>query len=302
MKSRLPLYLFLGVFTVACSGDAGARAENAEPAMEIDADPAATAALEDMRAGFVQHYNLHHASMAADYYVEDGLTLLANGTVNVGREAITANLEAVMALNPTLAVENHEQMVFGDVAVTRGEYSVDFAPEGADAMTVSGYFMSVANNVDGEWKLANLLSNYSAPPPEGTPMATPDEGPPPDLEGHAWADMTAAWATHFNLGHASMVADLYAEDAVTMWGDESMAEGRAAITAALEADMAEGSPQIELHDVMIRDLGDGWHVGTGWYDQTTEDGTESSGAYMVLTSTAADGSTVIHWDASNAPW
>ena len=260
MKSRLPLYLF----AVACSRDAGAIGEDAEPAVEVDADAAAVAAIEDLRAGYVQHYNLHHPSMVADYYTDDAVTLLADGSVNDGREAILAMLEAAMGGNPTLAVETHDQMVFGDRAVARGGYTVDIAPEGAEAMSLSGHFMGVYDNAGGEWKLSSLLTNYDAPPPEGT-LVTPEDEAPPDLEDHAWADMTAAWGTHFNLGHASMVADLYAEDAVVMWGDAPLREGRAAITAALEEDMAEGSPHIELHDVMLRDLGDGWHVGMGWY-------------------------------------
>ena len=105
-----------------------------------------------------------------------------------------------------------------------------------------------------------------------------------------------------NMGHASMVADLYAEDAITMWGDEPMRQGRAEITASLEAQMADGSPQVELHDVWVEDLGDGWHVGLGWYGNTRGGGSAVGGPYMVLTSMADDGSTVIHWDASHAAW
>jgi ketosteroid isomerase-like protein len=302
MKHRLLLSVLLTVLAAACGGDTG-RSDEAEAEGSVADDPAAAAAqaIDELRLGYIEHYNLHHPSMVADYYGDNAVALLADGSVSAGREAITANLEAAMAGNPTVDIETDDLMVFGDAAVSRGSYTVDLAPEGAPPTSMAGHFMSVFENVEGEWKLGALLTNYDAPPPEGS-LTPSDDEPPPDLEDNPWAELTAAWATHYNLGHASMVADLYAEDAVTLWGNQPVREGRAAITAALETEMANGSPQIELHDVMVRDLGDGWHVGLGWYTTTLDDDSRQSGAYMVLTETAADGSTLIRWDASHAAW
>lgn len=312
MKSRLPLFLLLGVFGLACSGgesnESGAMEEEApEAAAMAESDADAVAAIEEIRAGYVQHYNLHHPSMVADYYADDATSILANGSVSDGKAAIEGNLEAAMAANPTLDLEGHDQMVFGDRAVSWGTYNVDMAPEGGEASSSSGYYMSVFRNVDGMWKLQFVMTNYDAPPPEGAEMVPPPEdGPPPDLENSPDAALTAAWQQHYNLGHASMVADLHTDDGVTMWADSPVAEGREAIEAALAAGMAEGSPQIAIHEVMNQDLGDGYSVDAGWY-QITVTGPEGeeegpAGTWMTLVRTGADGQRRIHWALSNAPW
>lgn len=309
MKSRFPLILCLFVFAAACAGDSesGGMEDAADAAAGMtDADAAAMAAIEEIRAGYVQHYNLHHPSMVADYYGEDALVLAADGSVNDGRDAIEAGLEAAMAANPTLDIQSQEEMVFGDVAVARGAYTVDLAPEDGEPMSTSGHYMSVFNNEDGEWKLGMVLTNYDAPPPEGTPMVEPPEdGPPPDSEDTPHADLIAAWEQHYNLGHPDMVADLHTEDGVTMWADQPMEQGRAAIEAGLAQVMAEGSPQVEIHEVGHRDLGDGYHLGVGWYSVTVEtpDGeADQGGTYMVLSRMDDDGQRRIHWAISNGAW
>jgi uncharacterized protein (TIGR02246 family) len=311
MKSRIALFLALGVFAVACSGDsgdAGAMADDAEPAAtaEVDADAAVAAALEEFRAGYVQHYNLHHASMVADLYTDEALTLMANGEVNTGREAITASLENAMAGNPTLEVQTEEQMIFGDRAVVRGVYGIEMAPEGMDPGMTGGHYMSVFENVDGEWKLGMVITNHNAPPGDDAVMVPPPEdGPPPDLTEGPQVELAAAWAQHYNLGHPSMVADFHTDDGVTMWANQPMAEGRAAIEAGLAGAIETMSPQITIHPVNVEDLGDGWALHLGWYEltgTTPEGDVAQSGAYLNLTMTGDDGQPKIHWSLSHAAW
>jgi ketosteroid isomerase-like protein len=107
--------------------------------------------------------------------------------------------------------------------------------------------------------------------------------PPPDPAEGIDA-LREGWVTHYNLHHPDMVAALYTSDAVVLNANQRVDEGRAAIEAGLELDMA-GSPRATLTtgDRMI--FGD--HAvewGTYRVDATGPDGDPMSfsGAYLVL--------------------
>jgi uncharacterized protein (TIGR02246 family) len=169
-------------------------------------------------------------------------------------------------------------------------------------MTSAGYYMSVATRVDGAWKLTGVVTNFNATPPEGMAYVESTDTEPPPEEG-TMADMVAAYETHFNLGHAGMVADLYTDDAIAALANRSAVEGRAAIEALMSERMAAGSPQIDLHDVGTWDLGEGWAVDGGWYSMTATgpDGPVATmGAYMSLVQQQADGTWKIHRVVTNS--
>ncbi len=58
-------------------------------------------------------------------------------------------------------------------------------------------------------------------------------------------EMTEYFVTHYNMGHADMVAELYAEDAVFLAADGAVHDGRPAILASLETAMAS-DPTLSL--------------------------------------------------------
>lgn len=302
MKLRFTLILCLVALVAACAGDTGEP--EAEPAAApAEAAPTADeAALEALAAEYVTHYNLHHPSMVADYHTEDGIVLSADGSVLMGKEAILANLEAAMDASPTLSVFPAAWIVVGDNAVGRGAYGLELAPEGEDPVSFDGNWMAAYERVDDTWKLDGLITNYNAPPPAGLPAGTPPGEAPPEATDSPVAELLSYYATHFNMGHASMVADVYDEDAVSGSSNQPLAEGRAAIEAALVERMAEGSPQLTIHEVGFADLGEGWVIDGGWYEitATTEDGeVRQTGAYMLLCRQADDGSFKLHWVVSN---
>ena len=302
MKFRPTLPIFVGLAVASCAGETGdatAEIEMAEPAVEV-AVSADEAALEDLRATYAEHYNMNHASMVADLYADDALTLLADGSVNEGKEAITAGLEAAMASSPTLDLTTGATMVFGDWAVARGAYGVDMTPEGAEAISTSGHYMTVFSRQADAWKIQFVITNYDAVPPEGFPAAEGEAEPPPE-EG-TMSDLVAAYEEHFNAGHAAMVAGLYTEDAVSALSNLPLAEGRAAIEVLMGERFAMGSPQLVLHDIGTLELGDGWAVDGGWYElnATSEEGDVTQiGNYMLLCRQQEDGSWAIHWAVSN---
>ncbi len=297
MKLRLILALFAVVVLAACAGDtadeAPAAAAVAEPAMD-DA-----AAIRTVTDEWVAHYNMHHAAVVAGYHIEETITLLADTSINQGLEAVTASLEAEMANSPTLTVNGADLIITGDWAVGRGDYSVDIAPDGADAFTSTGNYMTVYQRVGGEWKVAYLISNYNTDPPEGMMFASPDAEENPEEFTSAMADVTDYYVTHFNMGHGSMVADnTYTEDAVAALANQSLAEGQAAIGAMLQERIDASSAQLTINPVGEVDIGDGYMVGGGWYTLTSDEG-NSTGSYMVLARQGDDGSYKFQWAVSN---
>jgi hypothetical protein len=159
--------------------------------------------------------------------------------------------------------------------------------------------MTVSHKIDGEWKTAAVITNYHADPPEGTPVAEGSSEPPPELADSALAEVSAYYATHFNMGHGDMVAGRYAEDGLAAFANLPVATGRAAIAEQLNARIAEGDdPQLTIHEVGAVDMGDGWTVGGGWYEMASSAG-DVTGSYMMLCRAGEDGTMEIQWAVSN---
>ncbi len=297
MKLRLILALFAVVLIAACAGDTADEAPAAEAVAEPAMDDAA--AVQAVADEWVAHYNMHHASVVAGYHIEETITLMADTSVNQGVEAVTAALEAEMANSPTLAVNSADTIVAGDWAVQRGDYGIELAPEGADAVSATGNFMTAFQRVDGEWKVAYVIVNYNTDPPEGTTFASPAAEDAPEEFTSVMADLNDYYETHFNMGHGSMVADnTYTEDAVSMIANLPLAEGRAAIGEMLQERIDASSPELAIHPVGEVDIGDGYMLSGGWYELTSGDG-NSAGNYMVLARQGDDGSYKLHWAVSN---
>ena len=127
---------------------------------------------------------------------------------------ITATIETS---SPQITFTGGENMFFGDRAVGWGTYSTEgTTPDGA--VTTSGAYMTTFLKVDGDWKIQGLITNFDADPPEGFAYADPPtEAPEPNTENApAMGDLISAYQTHYNLGHPTMVADFYLDDAMAL--------------------------------------------------------------------------------------
>lgn len=288
-----------GLLAACAPQDAEEAAEPmAEPAAEMSADEAAN---DQLRADYVTHYNMHHADMVADLFTDSAVFMSADQSINEGRAAIEAALTEQMAGSPTVDITGAGTMVFGDMAINRGTYSVSTTPEGGELTTFSGAYLSGTERTADGWKIVALITNYDAPPPEGSPLAEwPDEAPPD--EG-TMQDVVDIYVDRFNAGDAAGVTALFTDEAVFAYSNLPVAEGTAAIQAALEERFAMGgSPTLEIHDVGTWPLGEGWAVDAGWYRLTVE--AESGqvaqvGNYVNLCQQQADGTWKIHWGISN---
>ena len=151
---------------------------------------------------------------------------------------------------------------------------------------------------DGEWQTGAVITNYDEPPPPDLPRGEAPAEAPPELTDSPLSELTEYYATHFNMGHGDMVASRYAEDAVAAFANMPMASGRAAIAEQLNARVADGNPQLTIHEVEAMDIGDGWFVGGGWYESSSASG-DTSGAYILLARAGDDGNMQIHWVVTN---
>ena len=302
MTMRQVSLLVVGLVLAGCASEAGEEnmPENAA-SEEVAAPSADEAALDEIRASYVQHYNLHHASVVADLYGDSAIALVADGGVHEGKAAILAWLEGSMAATPTLDLTTIETRVFGTSAVALGRYSVQATPPGGAAMTSAGHYMTLFSRSDAGWKIDAVITNFDAPPAADFAWSEMQAEAPPD--NGTMKALTDAWAQHYNLGHASVVAGYYEDDAKVAFSDAPLATGKAEIEALLTQRLSAGSPQITIHDVYTQDLGDGYALDAGWYELTRNAEGQSmqrSGTYMLLAHLQPDGSYKLLWHVSNA--
>ena len=300
MKARLMALCVAGSFAFACAGGEQQQEEQTLAA-SVSADEAA---IEQLRADYVTHYNMHHASVVADLFADSAVGLWADGKVTMGKPAVLADLESDMAASPTLTIDPGEVMVFGEYAVGHGTYGVSLTPPGAPAPTsLGGHYLTFFQRVDGTWKIAGVVSNFDAAPPEGT-MSTDSAGAPPPDEG-TMQQLVAAYTAAVAASDYNALANLFTEDAVVAFSQSPVIQGRAAILERFNTNMAEAtSRKIEIHDVGTQDFGNGWALDGGWYVLTSTapaptGNTVQSGTYFNLLRQQPDGSWQIHWAVSN---
>lgn len=290
--TRLGFIVTVGALATACAGDkAGDQANDAA---------AAQAAIDKLHADYITHFNLHHASTVADLHSDSAGFYGADGSIDGDKAAILKGLEETMAASPTLTLAPAETKVFGDQALTRGSYTIAMTPPGATALNLSGNYQTLFRHENGVWKIAAVVTNYDAPPPAGLPRDTTMTAPPPD--GGTLKDLVASYAQHYNMGHASVVAGLYTDSAYSAFADAPAKQGRPAIEAYLTEQLAQGSPQLTIHEVATTEFPDGWAIDGGWYEvkATTPEGpVNRAGVYLLLARRQADNSWKIHWSVIN---
>lgn len=299
---RATVFILAGVFA-ACSGDQGNQAEEgmAEHATEM-ASP--EQALQNLAASYAEHVNAGQPDMVAAMYGDSAVVLAADGTIASGKEQIAAWIQQQQAASPNVTVTPAEQMVEGDVGIQRGTYSVTATPPGGTATTQSGNYITVSRKTGDEWKIGLLITSFDAPPPEGF-VYQKYEGENPPEDG-TMKEHQENWATHFNLGHADMVADLFTPDAKVAFGGAPAVEGHDAIQSALTTLMGGGGgqlpdnkPQITIHDVHTQEFGPDHNIDVGWYETTVDGKPNRTGEYLTLNQKQADGTWKTMWAINN---
>lgn len=126
--------------------------------------------------------------------------------------------------------------------------------------------------------------------------ATENDGTDGSADAVAELDaLRASYEEHYDMGHADVVADMYAEDAVALLADGGVYDGREAIAAHLAEELA-ASPDLALEQLDAIVGADGEMavtIGTWDVTVTPEEGDEMTygGHYMT-----ANGRTVDGWE------
>ena len=276
--------IFALMVVVACGGQAADDAESSE-----SSDGGAFAAVEALGENWERHYNMGagHGGMAVSHLVDSAIHWTGSGDMLFGKEAIVARLEAQLeAGSSQLQVDSEEIIFAGDFAAARGTYEV----AGSDG-TVRGYYVSLNQNIEGEWKTRGVVNNIV----EGEALSGGVGEVSDPLEGAALIqDELDYYKTHFNMGHPSMVAAKYTEDVVVMAHGAEAIMGRAAAEARLQGMVDAGA---EISDVVAWNAGgmdDQYVMGIGTFAIGGSDGMVD-GHFAGLYKRADDGSLQIHW-------
>ena len=295
---------FVLTLAIACGGadtddaavtdDAVTAEATQEYAADTGADDAdAIAAVEAVAGYWETHYNMGHGSMVASTLADESLFWNGAGTMLFGREAIEAQLNAeIEASSPQMGLDVDETLIFGEMAMMRGTYEVSGTAEG-DAFTNTGYWVSYAQNQEGEWKTIGIVGNLDSDGQTTMPgesMELPENGEGAEL----LQERLEYYMTHFNMGHASMVANTYTEDAITMGSGEALTTGRAAVETRLAEMIAGGAKITELDIWTAGELDDQHVAGAGTYAIEGPDGTVN-GHFTALYQRGDDGTLRVRW-------
>ena len=170
MNRQLVLSTVLAVSTLAaaCAQPAPPPAP-AEP--ELNA-PAAIAALNAAREGFMKAYEAGDAEAIGNLYTKDAISESNNQPSLKGRDAIVASLKGMfeqVSVKTVLTAEDTKTL--GGVGVDTGRFAVIVTPKaGATPYTNEGRYMVVyVKDTDGQWRVWRDMDNAI-----GTPTPAPE--------------------------------------------------------------------------------------------------------------------------------
>ena len=298
MRFRSTIPLALGLLIAACAPEAQETAETTT--QEYESPAAAGELVAALAATYEELYNAGDAAGVAGMYAEDAIVLMSTSEIVEGREAIGAATELFITLNsPQLSIKPIAQMTVGDWVLDRGSYSNMITADGEPA-TLTGSYLSLSRRSGDGLIMHRLAVNFDGPPP--IPMPAPEPTEAAAVIDGPLADFIASYTEHYNMGHASVVAEHWAEDAVAMFAEQPVRSGRAEIEAMIEEFMTTFSPQLTFLDGATDMIGDGVAVNRGTFSvESTVDGQTMtrSGTYLLVARQEDDGTWKIQWGLSN---
>ena len=123
--------------------------------------------IEDNTKKYVEAFNRGDAAATADFYTEDAKLLPPDMEMVSGKQAIQAFWESAREMGVrSLNLETVEVGFDGDLAYERGVSTANIQPEGAQARTVRGkYLTALKRQTVGSWKVAVDIWNSDLPQP-----------------------------------------------------------------------------------------------------------------------------------------
>jgi uncharacterized protein (TIGR02246 family) len=146
------MFVAAGLLVLGCNSGGNSGATGNGGAMTASADSAAVAQL---RAGYVDAYNRKDPSAVASYYADDATEIEGNGMMLTGRaalaDAFTKDTASWGKLTITPVASGSHFM--GDIAYEVGSTTVDVMQNGK-MVQIPGNYLVVLRKQAGEWKLA----------------------------------------------------------------------------------------------------------------------------------------------------
>lgn len=129
---------------------------------------AATAAADEIEAGFIAAYNAENGPGIAALFASDGM-IAPPGMMSIEQAGIAEYYVAQFASGGdfTLEVEREGILASGDMSAAWGGFAASVVMEGTEAIVSTGRYGVVSRReADGTWKIYRHMFNYITPPPE----------------------------------------------------------------------------------------------------------------------------------------
>lgn len=153
-------------FAFSCQQLGKKVAEEAEPAVDVEADIAAINELWTQYASAVTTGDLH---LWISLWIDDGIQMAPDAPAVIGKEQIRAKYESIFPqFISKMAITSKETTVAGDWAYARGTYTLSNTPKaGGETIYIDGKYLTILKRqVDGSWKISRDCFNSNVPPSE----------------------------------------------------------------------------------------------------------------------------------------
>ena len=152
-------------FAFSCQQQGEEVAEEAEPAVDVEADIAAINELWNQYASAVTTGDL---DLWISLWTDNGIQMAPDAPAVIGKEQIRAKYESIFGqVIFKMAITNEEVRVAADWAFSRGTYTASITPKaGGETTEIDGKYLTILERqTDGSWKIVRDCFNSNVPPP-----------------------------------------------------------------------------------------------------------------------------------------
>jgi uncharacterized protein (TIGR02246 family) len=126
-----------------------------------------SAELDELRNRYVEATNANDAAAVAQLHSENARFLPPGTEVLEGRQAIEAHFAErfEMTTPSNFSIESTEVRELGDAYLDSGTYSMDASIPGGQELSVTGNYVALVEESNGEWLITLQIFNENAPAP-----------------------------------------------------------------------------------------------------------------------------------------
>jgi uncharacterized protein (TIGR02246 family) len=123
--------------------------------------------LDELRNRYIEATNANDAAAVAQLHAENARLLPPGSDAVEGRQAIEAHFAErfEMSSPSNFTIQSTETRELGDALLDFGTYSMDATIAGAQELTVTGKYVALVEESDGEWLITLQIFNENTPSP-----------------------------------------------------------------------------------------------------------------------------------------